>query len=319
MTLISQPLTFELSIQPPNPILVAPPMQIVRQAPDDRTIATSAFLPKQQTIDIIVEFPDGRKRPLVSSTLFVDNQKVAENTTAPFNTFTWDLSGYSSSGQHMLSVKVVDNIGLSKTSLAIPVTVTIVQPQFGLIPFLARNSRWVALAAILFAGVVLSGILVGGRIRRRSRRKQNPSKVDPLTQPIPGGSGRHALRLPWKQPAKKSDAYLERLKEDGQPITASPIPVGTPEMTFGSDPLKVTRILDDPSVSPLHARLMEQNGEYYLSDEKSVAGTWVNNEMLTAPRRLQHNDVLHIGRVSYRFKLRKPPERPAPKITPTGL
>ncbi len=76
MTVTSAPLTFDLNIEPPNPILVAPPQQIVRQAPDEHTTATADFLPKQQPIDIIVEFPDGRTRPLVSTTLFVDNQKV---------------------------------------------------------------------------------------------------------------------------------------------------------------------------------------------------------------------------------------------------
>ena len=100
-------------------------------------------------------------------------------------------------------------------------------------------------------------------------------------------------------------------------MIAPPIPVVIPEMTFGSDPMQATRILDDPSVSPLHARLKEENGEYILSDEKSIAGTSVNFELLTTPRRLQHDDVLQIGRLSYRFKLRKPPERLAPRVTPT--
>lgn len=142
--------------------------------------------------------------------------------------------------------------------------------------------------------------------------------MDPLTQPVAGTTGKH-MRLPWKRPAKQPDAYLVRLKEDGQPVTAPPISVIAPEMTFGSDPLQVTRILDDPSVSPLHARLREQNGEYILSDENSVAGTWVNYENLAAPRRLHHGDVLQIGRLSYRFMLRKPPERPLPKINPTKV
>jgi hypothetical protein len=317
-TVSSAALPFSLDIQPPNPILVAPPDQIVRQAPDEHTTAKSAFLPTQQAIDIIVEFPDGRTRPLVSTTLFVDNQKVAENTVEPFNHFTWDLSGYTSSGQHILSVEAVDSLGLSKISLGVPVMVTVVKPQFGLLPFLSRNSPWVALVAILFAGAVLGVILGGGRIRRRSHLPDQKSPIDPLTQPVEGETGRH-MRLPWKRPAKQSDAYLERLKEDGQPVSAPPIPVVTPEMTFGSDPMQVTRILDDPSVSPLHARLQEQGGEYILSDENSVAGTWVNYELLAAPHRLQHGDVLHIGRLSYRFMLRKAPERPLPKVTPTKV
>jgi hypothetical protein len=314
-TITSDALPFELNIQPPNPILVSPPEQIIRQAPDERTTAASAFLPTQQSIDIIVEFPDGRTRPLVSTTLLVDNQKVAENTAEPFDHFTWDLSGYATSGQHILRLEVVDSLGLSKVSLGVPVLVTIIKPKMGILPFLSRNSLWVALIAILFAGAVLGIILAGGRIRRRARPAKRGSKIDPLTQPVAGLMGRHSIRLPWKRPAKQPDAYLVRLKEDGQPVSAPPIPVTTPEMTFGSDPLQVTRILDDPSVSPLHARLREENGEYILSDEKSTAGTWVNFEELTSPRRLQHGDVLNIGRLSYRFMLRKPPERLAPKIS----
>jgi hypothetical protein len=316
-TSTSQALTFKLDIQPPNPILVAPPEQIVRQAPDARTTVATAFVPEQQPIEIIVEFPDGRTRPLVRTTLFVDDQKVAENTVEPFDHFMWDLSGYAASGQHILSVEAVDSLGLSKISLGVPVTVTIVKPQYGLMPFLSRNSLWVALGAILFAGAVLGIILAGGRIRRRMRPAERKAALDPVTQPVAAVRGGQAARVPWKRPAKPAEAYLVRLKEDGQPMTAPPIPISTPEMTFGSDPLQVTRILDDASVSPLHARLREQNGEYILSDEKSVAGTWVNYEALTAPRRLQHGDVLQIGRLSYRFMLRKPPEQSSPKITPT--
>ncbi len=314
-TNLSAAVPFDINIQPPNPILVAPPEQIVRQASDERTIPTPAFLPNQQAIDIIVEFPDGRTRPLVSTTLFVDGKKAAENTSEPFDHFTWDLSGYLTSGQHILSVEAVDSFGLSKVSLGVPVTVTILKPRFGLLPFLSRNSLWITLSAILFAGAALVAILAGGRIKRRSRPAVRHSKVDPLIQPVDSDSGRHNLRLPWKQPAKQPDAYLIRLKDDGQTVSAPPIPISTPEMTFGSDPMKVTRILDDPSVSPLHARLQEADGEYILSDEKSTAGTWVNYEALVAPRRLQHGDVLHIGRLSYRFMLRKPPEKSAPTIS----
>jgi hypothetical protein len=318
-TITSEALPFELNLQPPNPILVSPPEQIVRHAPDERTTATTAFLPSQQTVEILVEFPDGRSRPLTSTTLFVDNQKVAENTAEPFDHFIWDLSGYASTGQHILSVEAVDSFGLKKTSLGVPVTVSIIKPQFGLLPFLSRNSPWVTLVAILFAGAVLALILAGGRIRRRSALADRASRIDPLTQPVKGVTSRQVLHLPWKRPARQPDAYLVRLKDDGQPVTAPPIPINSPEMTFGSDPLQVTRILDDPSVSPLHARLREENGEYILSDEKSTAGTWVNYEALTSPCRLQHGDVLHIGRLSYRFMLRKPPERPAPKITFTKV
>ena len=316
-TVTSSPLSFDLNIQPPNPILVSPPAQVVRKAPDMRTTSIKAFLPTLQPISIIIEFPDGRTRPLVRTTLYVDGQKVAENTTNPFDWFSWDLSSYTVSGQHVLTVEAVDSLGLSRISLGVPVMVTIVRPQVGLLPFLSRNSHWVALAAILIAGVGVGMTLVWSR-----RIKLHPGKGgkkghrDPLRQSVRGNEPRPGMRLPWKRPERLSEAYLVRLKDDGEPMTSPSIPIKTPEMTFGSNPIQVTRILDDPSVSALHARLRVENGKYILTDEKSAAGTWVNYEQLTAPRRLQHGDILHIGRVSYRFMLRTAPERAAPRVTP---
>jgi len=124
-TVTSAALPFELDVQPPNPILLAPPEQIVRTAPDERTTAASSFLPTQQPISIIIEFPDGRTRSLVRTALYVDGVLADENTAEPFDQFTWDLSGYATSGQHILTVEAVDNFGLSKVSLGLPVLVTL--------------------------------------------------------------------------------------------------------------------------------------------------------------------------------------------------
>ena len=317
-TVTSPTLPFELDVEPPNPMLVAPPEQIVRIAPDEHTTTALSFLPTQQPINIIIEFPDGRTRPLVRTVLYVDGVMVDENTSAPFDQFVWDLSGYAASGQHMLTVEAVDSFGLSKISVGVPVLVTVVRPQLGLLPWLSRNSPWVALGAILIAGGGLGTILTRGRGKRHpSAGAGRRASRDPLTQSVPSEKDKRGLHLPWSRPARPPEAYLVRLKDDGQPVTAPAIPITTPEMSFGSDPLQATRILDDPSVSPLHARLREEHGGYVLSDEKSVAGTWVNYEQLTAPRRLEHGDVLHIGRLSYRFMLRKPPERPAPRVIHT--
>jgi hypothetical protein len=313
----SSDLAFALDIQPPNPMLVAPPQQIVRTAPDARTIAVSSFIPTQQTINIIIEFPDKRTRPLVRTVLYVDGAIASVNTSAPFDQFTWDLKGYTTSGNHILTVEAVDSLGLSKVTLGVPVLVTIVRPKFGLLPWLSRNSQWVALGAIFFAGGGL--VLILSRSRRRNRRKTPSGRranLDPLTQPVHPERRKSGLHLVRKAPPKQSEAYLVRLKDDGQAITAPPIPISTAEVIFGSDPIQVTYILDDPSVSPLHARLKEKDGQFFLSDEKSVAGTWVNYEQLTAPRSLNHGDVIHFGRLSYRFMLRNPPELPTLRVTP---
>jgi hypothetical protein len=227
--------------------------------------------------------------------------------------------------------------------LGLPVLVTVVQPPRGFLPWLSRNSQWVALGAILSAGGGLVAILYRSWVKKRRLEKNSRrSHRDPLSQLVQEGGSKRTLRLPWTPPAKPSEAYLVRLKDDGQPITAPPIPIPFQEITFGSDPIQATRILNDPSVSPLHARLVvvppsayppgsrpssrispgtgrgrEEHGGYILSDENSIAGTWINYEQLTTPRRLQHGDVLHFGRLAYRFMLLNPPEKPAPQVIPT--
>jgi hypothetical protein len=209
---------------------------------------------------------------------------------------------------------------LSRTSLGVPVVVTVIHPARGLLPFLSRNRFWVMTGGLTVAGVLLVVILVSsGRKRRRSRPRERDARRDPLTQPVwrEQVDRNKARILQWIHPSRPAEAYLVRMKEDGQSLTAPPVTITIPEMTFGSDPLQVTRILDDPSVSPLHARLVEEEGEFILYDEKSAAGTWVNYELLSAPRHLHHGDVLQIGRFSYRFMLRKPPEKSSPKVTPT--
>jgi len=319
-TISSPPLVFELDVQPPNPILVSLPGQIVRQSPAAETANEQALTPTEHPIAIIVEFPDNHPRPLVRTTLYVDGKITAVNTATPFDQFTWDLSGYNSSSQHNLQVEAVDSLGLSKVSMGVPVVVTVIEPQRGLMVFLARNNLWVTGGAVLVAGIALTFILIAGGRRRAAivaRRMGRKSRLDPVTQPIIASAEKAGRQLPWLHRGKPAPAHLIRLKGNGEPVTAPPIPLSGSEMTFGTNPTQATQVLDDPSVSPLHAIMRrERDGEFYLQDAHSTAGTWVNYEMLLdkPPRHLQHGDIIHFGQLSYRFMLRKPPGKPKPRI-----
>ena len=132
---------------------------------------------------------------MVRTALYVDGMLADENTAEPFDQFTWDLSGYTTSGQHILTVEAVDTLGLSKVSLGVPVLVTVVRPQFGLLPWLSRNSLWVALGAILFAGGVLGAILIRELGKKTSfgngRPRLPPRPADPIR---PGRGKKRGLR-----------------------------------------------------------------------------------------------------------------------------
>jgi hypothetical protein len=248
----------------------------------------------------------------------VDGQNVAENIAAPYEKFTWDISAYIASGQHILQVEAVDNLGLSQVSQGVPVTVTVLQPQSTLSVNLKRYAIWLAAGAVLLMGGILTVVLTTSSSKKRPKRKEAARyRGDPVTQPIQQRNDEQVRPMALTRRIKAPSAYLIRLRGDGQPITAPPIPLTGDEITFGNDPTKATNLLDDPSISALHARLAKiAEDDFILTDEGSTAGTWVNYEQLAVPYHLKHGDVIHIGQVSYRFMLRNPPEKPGPHVVP---
>lgn len=325
---------FEVDVQPPNPIFVQPPLQIKRQPPVDDPYS-EILIPAQQAIEVLVEFPDGHPRDLKRTTLYVDGEVVDENTSAPFENFTWNLNAYEKSGQHELIVEAEDMLGLKKSSMGTPVTLTVIQPPRGIQAFLARYRSYLVLGSIGLAGLALLAILVSGRVggelfkKRREKRKRFE---DPLTQPVvaltepptspikkPKTASRRAgwLQLPSKAPrVPDAPAYLQRLTIGGEPASTLPIPVLEKDMTFGTDPVQSAHVLDDPSISPLHARIRSTpEGGFLIYDHGSVAGTWVNYEPVTREgHRLVHGDRIHFGQLMYRFDLSQPPAESEPKI-----
>ena len=325
---------FNVDIQPPNPIFVAPPLQITRQPPAEDPYADT-LTPSEQIIEIIVEFPDGHPRELKRTSLFVNGQVVAENTSAPFEKFTWDLSAYDVSSQHEIIVEAEDALGMRKSSIGIPVTLTVIQAPRGFQSLLARYRSYLVLGAIGLAGMALLVILLRGRAsgnasgadNRRSRKRLE----DPLTQPVVAlteppisatkKSKTEPRRAGWllqPKPARVAEApaYLIRLTNGGEPASAMPIPVIEKDMTFGTDPVQSRRVLDDASISPLHARIKQNDdGVFIIYDHGSVAGTWVNYEpVLREGRRLAHGDRINFGQLVYRFDLSQPPAESEPKV-----
>ena len=114
----------------------------------------------------------------------------------------------------------------------------------------------------------------------------------------------------------QAPAYLIRLTNGGEPASTAPIPIAEKDMTFGTDPVQSMRVLDDPSISPLHARIKQtDDGVFMIYDHGSIAGTWVNYESVTREgTRLAHGDRIHFGQLAYRFNLSQPPAESEPKV-----
>jgi predicted component of type VI protein secretion system len=119
------------------------------------------------------------------------------------------------------------------------------------------------------------------------------------------------------KPRLDAPASLIRINTEGQVLPVPPIALTEQEIIFGTDPTQCSQIMDDASISPVHARLRQiENGGFLLLDTGSIAGTWVNYEPI--PRegyRLTHGDMVNFGQLMYRFTLRVPPVTSKPTIT----
>jgi hypothetical protein len=325
LSVSSAPQTFSLNVQPPNPILEALPDQVTRSAPQDDPYNTEILVPEEQPLQIVFDFPDGHPRPIVRAALFVDGELAAENTSAPFDSFTWDLRGYTVSGQHVLKVEATDSLGLTGESLSMPITVTVIKPPSGLTTLLVRYRFVIVWGAVALAGLVLLVILFGSRLRlsRRKRKTTRQQYTDPLTQPIaitsmePPTGKKKSLRRGKPNKVTDAAAWLIRLTPDGEPASVTAIPISAPELTLGTDPVQSAYILDAPSISPLHARIQQTESGYVIFDQNSIAGTWVNYEPVAREGHpLKHGDRVHFGQLMYRFELKDPPIISGPTLTP---
>lgn len=327
LSLTSENINFTLDIQPPNPLLLSPPAQIVRQAPEDDPYNTDFLLPNETTIDILIEFPDGHERSITNTALYVDDELVSEINEAPFEQFRWDISAYTSSGEHTLRVEITDSLGLTQSSIGVPVSLTVVQPPSGMLAFFGRYGSLLTIGVITLTGLLLGFILLAGGRRRvlTARSEAQKASHDPLTQPPPppkAEKGNKNRRLPmpaaWRQTSKRvrTTAHLARLNGEGLSHIGTPIPLTGEEMTFGADPVKAAYVLDDPSISALHAILSQtEDGHFILKDQTSVAGTWINLENISREGKvLAHGDVIHFGTMRYQFMLEKAPRKGKPQV-----
>ena len=305
----SQALSFELNIQPPNPILVTPPAQIERgpSSQDPQQLA-----PFSQPIEIIVEFPDHFERNLVRTTLFVNDERVAENTSDPFTRFAWDLASYTVSQQALLRVEAEDELGLVGSSIEFPIQLLVNNPPSAFQAFLARGGPVLAVTGVLLAAaafflvMVLSGRLkparVGAHLFRRPRPM--PQVNDPLIDSPLLSDGREIVAAQNLDQQLIAPAYLQRLTI--QDVSEGPqiLPIDQDQILIGGAK-NCALVLEEESVSPQHARLTRVDGTFQVADLGSEAGTWVNYAPVSAEgSTLRDGDLLHIGRVAFRFFVR---------------
>lgn len=330
----SQSITFRVDLQPPNLVFLSPPVEILRQPPENASgIATSPEVlePRSYRFNLLTEFPDGRPRSITKLRVYVDDQMILERLEPPFDGFVWDLRDYTQSGQHVLQAEVTDELGMTAKTAAMPILVKVSRPLPSPSRMVNRNIPLIVFTlSVLVAASSVFALAMRGKLlptsQRLSRRLgiQKKSPLDPLTQPItipPLQPSKVSLQRRREAPSFSNTeakppvfAHLDRLGEsiiEGE--TRGSFMMVTDELTMGSNAVKNLLVIDDPSVEGVHARLERQpDGKFRLYDLGSLMGTWVNYTPVSQEGvTLENGDLIHIGRVGFRFRVRK--------IRPTDL
>ncbi len=317
-TLQTEPTTFHFSLQPPEPIFLNPPQQIVRTLPADAATPAERQ-PQKQTLRVGISFPDGHTRNLTQLTLLVDGEIVTVRDKPPYDSITWDLTPYTQSGPHFLQLEAKDIYGLVGRSQAISVQITIPKAQGGLGATLAAHRQALTLGVVGLAGLVLLAVLFLGNRHQPAAAKTEGTPTNASSRAETQGSG--SFRWPsWISrhrggaPPTDTDAALAYLIPLAAPDDKAPtlpvLKIYTSETTIGSDPAQANLIIEDPTVDPLHARLWRTDeGVFFIADQHSTAGTWLNYAPVSSEgARLQEGDLIHLGRAGFRFRLH--PEEP---------
>lgn len=316
LNLGQQRVTGELNLEllPPEISLQPAATEIIRRGSDYDTPITD-LEPKQTIIPVQINWPDEKPRALTAVVWQVNGVRQPQMNTLTPNAagqlmLSWNME-LLDEGSYEFVVDVADELGFTATSTLVtielvterplPPTSTpspIATPEPEPITAESMNlSLWLPILGVLgITAVVLIFIY--------SRRQPAPTAADDDTMPAPTD----LPPLPAKSaapPATPYDAYLDPINQPD----ADPILLEDDTVIIGRDEAEVTIILTDKSVARLHARIARQNNSYWLYDEGSANGTYLNYTRLgLAPKAITDNDVISIGRLQFRFSLRIHPK-----------
>ncbi len=301
----SEKVSFELTVQPPNPIFLSPPASITRAWVQDPSTKTWSLNPAEQSIQFMVEFPDSHTRSLTSAVLYVDGEVVAENNSEPFTEFVWDLRPYTQTDSHLLQVKVTDTAGLFVSTIQIPVSIVVDEKPLGFIDRFIQRFGLQNLGVAIFLLLVAAGLVILFlRLRLRA-----PARTSTPREPLkPVSTNPEAETHTENRELRTAEEIPARLIVMGGakcPLPANTIfNLGVNGTLLGSDPVRCDITIDAPAVSPIHAEVFTDAAQYFhIADRGSASGTWVNYAPVSSQgTRLHNGDHIQIGSCEFRFE-----------------
>ncbi|MCP4359673.1 MAG: FHA domain-containing protein [Chloroflexi bacterium] len=306
-----------LIITPPDVVIVLD-RSVVRRAGTAVDTPLNELQPTMQPIPVQIRWADGLPRRLTDVLFTVNNvRQPLLDVPQPDEKGQFQLEWLVQNedvGIYELVVEVADELGFTAMSEPLIVTIAVDRPdpptptpiptptpgpveQVAVITAVPRNDLLLVLAGLGLLGLLL--VMLRGYKRYRQRVVLDEAR----------SSRRAALQriqqIPELEPGNTTEPLylaLLLLAEDGE--VGQHFPINGDNVTMGREATAVDLPLDDRSVSPLHGRIRQRNGRYWLYDEGSESGTFLNHERLgLAPCELTDGDLLQIGRFRWRVQL----------------
>ncbi|MBX3055048.1 MAG: FHA domain-containing protein [Anaerolineae bacterium] len=305
-----------LTIEPPT-AAIALGRSIIRRVGTAEDTPLAELQPTIQPVPVQISWPDGRARRLTDVTFRVNGVLQPQLTTPqPDETgmllLEWPVQN-ADVGVYELAVTVTDELGYTAVSEPVIVTVAVERPLpptptpapsptpppaaqvASELAALPQNTLLTVLVGLGLLGLVLVMLRTYKRYRERVlletaragrraawQQAQADNEDSAATTPLP-------LTLLWLD---ETAAVKQEFAIESDTVT-----VGRAEMAG-----QIT--LADRSISPLHARVRWRNGRYWLTDEGSENGVFLNHERLgLSPRPLADGDLIQLGRVSLRARI----------------
>lgn len=313
-----------LQIAPPEIELVLPTTAVERQGSSPDTPLVEL---EPTTLDIPVQltWPDGLPRDITAVSLLVDGQAqpqlvFPQPDEAGRIVMSWLVQSVDT-GAYRLAAELTDVLDYTVRTETVVMTITAVRPApptptpiptatpspieqvqevtTAVADSLSRDD-WL----LVLIGLGLLGLLL--MLIRWWRRR--PPKTEPRPRP--------------SRETADSDGDLDNEDEsliaslhllEDAPGNRTDIVLEGDNIAIGRDFEVAQIIFGDRSVARLHARIRKRNGRYWLYDEGSANGTFLNHERLgLSPRQLHDGDDVRLGRLHLRFQLR--PEVVSPPV-----
>jgi hypothetical protein len=245
---------------------------------------------------------------------------IQEVNQAPFGQFILDLNNYDSDQEFIFYVEIEDELGISAQTedTIIQITVEPIPLTFweGLMRLELSPERWIILASILLAGMVLivAMVFVGKKqVFWREQAKARKRRIDPVTQPVKinqDGGYKGTSETGRQLASKQVEALLVPVNDEFEPNRQKTVVLDKKEWIIGSDEKLSRLVIKNSALDSKHSMLVRSSqGNYWLSDQNSIAGTWVNFTPITAKGViLKHGDLIHFAKAMYRFELSHPTE-----------